>query len=623
MLLFSSLSLISQNDPYDSQIMESTDTTEIDNLILEPKTSGSWVLSPITIDNAGVFDWAWASSQSWCSGSGSVNDPYVIENVKIDAGYSSSGITILNSMNPHFILRNITAYKSGTSFGRSGIHLDSVVNAKIIDCNLSNNGAGIFMNDCNDITISGNILGFNWYGIYFYSINYIINIDDNHILNNTYSGIDASSPSAFDYIRITSNNIENNGEYGIVFEVMGTSNVILDNTIDTHGDDGIYLEDVLNTYLGGNTITNSDLCGIRILNSDNNDIVNNEIYDNGIDGIQLTNCDNNLISANTIKRNGNGDFSGGIITEISHNIFIIDNIVNDNTNYGIYQHDSNYGLVSGNTIMDNLDLGVYSNNGDFQTFTDNTIENNGKYGLLNYYGDYGYLHNNIVSGHTQWGLRLSTSDYSTISNNEAKNNEDGITLYFSDFSIVKGNLVSGSISIGIQIGDYSYYNTISENRVEKNHIAIELTNEADFNTIYHNCFSKADVSGYLVSDAGYKNFWDNNYYDDNYAKVDANGDGISDVSYFIKTANSEDKRPLMRCPFETPSSPYIPSSSSSSSKDDDKEEVDLNLLWISLIIGGVIGGGVGAFFIIKYTKKDDGFVNVFSKKSKHSKKPKK
>ena len=72
-------------------------------------------LSPIYIDDSlsgvGAQNWTWASNQPWCSGSGTWSDPYLLENLTIDAQNASSGIEILNS-NRYFIFNNVTVYNS-------------------------------------------------------------------------------------------------------------------------------------------------------------------------------------------------------------------------------------------------------------------------------------------------------------------------------------------------------------------------------------------------------------------------------------------------------------------------------------------------------------------------------
>ena len=60
---------------------------------------------PIFIDGNGAQNWGWAVSQPWCTGSGTYNDPFIIENLILDARGSESCIRIIDS-NVRFLIRN-------------------------------------------------------------------------------------------------------------------------------------------------------------------------------------------------------------------------------------------------------------------------------------------------------------------------------------------------------------------------------------------------------------------------------------------------------------------------------------------------------------------------------------
>ncbi|TFG23688.1 MAG: hypothetical protein EU529_06555 [Promethearchaeota archaeon] len=64
------------------------------------KKADSWILSPFVIDDergTGDYNWSEAADQDWCSGSGTIGDPYIIENVTINVVGSRSGIHIKDS----------------------------------------------------------------------------------------------------------------------------------------------------------------------------------------------------------------------------------------------------------------------------------------------------------------------------------------------------------------------------------------------------------------------------------------------------------------------------------------------------------------------------------------------
>ncbi|MHA1292446.1 MAG: hypothetical protein ACTSQJ_07245 [Promethearchaeota archaeon] len=65
-------------------------------------------LNPIIIND----NWSdTADKHDWCYGDGTPWDPYIIENVVIDAQSQTNGISILNS-NDFFIIRNCTIFNA-------------------------------------------------------------------------------------------------------------------------------------------------------------------------------------------------------------------------------------------------------------------------------------------------------------------------------------------------------------------------------------------------------------------------------------------------------------------------------------------------------------------------------
>ncbi|MFX0012905.1 MAG: hypothetical protein ACFE9R_21525, partial [Candidatus Hermodarchaeota archaeon] len=80
--------------------------------IKKPKTSGvynSIIIDDLLISNTTTKgNWAWAETQEWCSGSGTLLDPYIIESNIWNMSLRIDGLKINNSHNKHFIIRNCT-----------------------------------------------------------------------------------------------------------------------------------------------------------------------------------------------------------------------------------------------------------------------------------------------------------------------------------------------------------------------------------------------------------------------------------------------------------------------------------------------------------------------------------
>ena len=222
------------------------------------------------INNSG---WVAFKSAGNCTGNGNYSEPYVIEDLVIDANNNGSGILIDNS-DVYFRIENCTIYNS-RGYPSAGIKLSNVINAQLIDNDCSSNDDGIELRYSSNNTISGNTANNNyWDGIYLYRSNN--NTISGNTADNCYSGISLQS-SLNNNI---SGNTAKNNNYGIELEYSDY------NTIS------------------GNTASNNEWDGIDLQESDNNTISGNTANNNGIDGISLFwSSDNNTISGNTLIGN--------------------------------------------------------------------------------------------------------------------------------------------------------------------------------------------------------------------------------------------------------------------------------------------------------------------------------
>lgn len=238
-----------------------------------PKKSGDWNLQFIHIDG----NWSHTvGNYTWCSGDGSWTNPYIIENVTIDASSSPtrSGILINNSKNDYFIINNCNVYNAGSGYNDSGIKLENSNNGTITGCKCSNNGRfGIFLyNHCKNNTISGNTANENYNdGIYlFYDCD-----------NNTISG-----------------NIANdNDNHGINLYYWCTHNIISNNTTNYNEWDGITIHISGYSIVSGNT-ANYNRYGIYLYSSNFNIVSGNILIGNN-ECIFEQECEENIFENNT------------------------------------------------------------------------------------------------------------------------------------------------------------------------------------------------------------------------------------------------------------------------------------------------------------------------------------
>ncbi|MFX0011778.1 MAG: right-handed parallel beta-helix repeat-containing protein, partial [Candidatus Hermodarchaeota archaeon] len=121
-------------------------------------------------------NWSVAKAAGICTGNGTYSDPYVIEDLEIDAEYSGSCILVENS-SVYFRIENCTLYNSG--YNSAGILLLNANNSQLFNNNCSSNyHYGLHLRDCNYNNITGNTVYGGYYGIS------LINSNNNVISGN-------------------------------------------------------------------------------------------------------------------------------------------------------------------------------------------------------------------------------------------------------------------------------------------------------------------------------------------------------------------------------------------------------------------------------------------------------
>jgi len=217
---------------------------------------------PIYIDGDNSF----TPANGATSGSGTENDPYVIEGWDISAK-NDHGIWI-NNTTAYFIIRN--CYVHGGKENYLGIYFESVKNGRI-----------------DNVTSNTNIVG-----IEFGSSN------KNSIENCT---------------------IENNQFEGIRVDY-GVSNAVT-NCVISNNQIGILFAGADNNVVAGCVLKNSSDCGVYFALSDNN-VVKGCVIENNNDGIRLRrNSENNLIVNNIVLNNFSGILLDSDHNHVFHNHF--------------------------------------------------------------------------------------------------------------------------------------------------------------------------------------------------------------------------------------------------------------------------------------------------------------
>ena len=492
------------------------------------RSSGHWNLSPFVINDApgSPNDWVWAETQPWCSGSGTFEDPYLIENVTIDGENSGSCLTIINS-DKYFRIENCTVFNAGTATTDSGIYLISAGNGTLINNNCSFNyryGIRIYLSD--NTTVSGNIANNNSFGIYTQSSNNTIS--GNIAINNKFNGILISTS----HNNTISGNTANNNSYGI--SITSNNNIVSRNTANNNKNHGINLVQSDYNTISGNTVKNNQDHGIRLLSSNSTTISGNIIDNNVNNGIVVTsNCEYNLIYKNHFINNGIHALDEGISNSWNSSITgnYWDNYTGSDANDdGIGDTPHNFGTgidylpiwnFQSPIHIDDSATGVGAHNWTWAetqpwcsgsgTFSDQyiidglniTARGVGNGILIGNSSKYFIVRNCkiIESGSINYdaGIHLDHAGNGTLINNNCTFNKLATYLYYSDNTTVLGNTANYN-DYGIYIS-YSDNTTVSGNTAYNNQeIGIYLyasnNNTVSGNTAYNN----QKIGIYIVSD---------------------------------------------------------------------------------------------------------------------------
>jgi len=164
------------------------------NIQFYDEATGYWELAPFVIDDTGNghYNWSEIVSFPWCSGSGTSNDPYIIEYLTIDGNDLTNCITIRES-DVFFTIQYSSFFNAGNDgYEEAGIKLMRISNGTLLKLNCSRNNAnGIVLDSCQYITITSCSVNHNSLnGILLIDSSYIKIIDNRDTINfNEFYGI--------------------------------------------------------------------------------------------------------------------------------------------------------------------------------------------------------------------------------------------------------------------------------------------------------------------------------------------------------------------------------------------------------------------------------------------------
>ena len=317
---------------FNGNFLNNIQESECENNIIKFNYMDGSLFSPVIIDDDGGGDFTWSEAKalfSWCTGSGSYSDPYIIQNLIIDGQNSSSCIEIRNSK-VYFIIRNCTLFNSREEWSAGGIKFYKVSNGTLLNNNCSyNNWNGIFIYYSDSNQVINCTTNNNTYGIKADFSNYC-NFSGN-IVNDNLIGIFLEGNNH----SILNNNVNYNSEAGIMTQY-GNHSVIIRNSASNNGA-GIWLNHESNKFkVLNNSVRNNQYVGINVYNSNESLIYGNNISNNSQEGIFIRESDNNTITGNIIINNP----MDGIYIDFSENCLFFNNTFINNGNNAL-DHGSN------------------------------------------------------------------------------------------------------------------------------------------------------------------------------------------------------------------------------------------------------------------------------------------
>jgi parallel beta-helix repeat protein len=197
----------------------------------------------------------------------------------------------------------------------------------------------------------------NYFGQYSYEA-YGLEVRNNEFRDNLYYGFDPHDYST--KFVVADNKVYNNGNHGIIFSRGCTLNLIINNEVYGNANHGIMLD----------------------RGSNNNEISGNLVYNN-TDGVAIFQSSNNLIKSNILRDNVRGVRvnatydNDDIFDGISANNTITENVIQNNSQYGIYLYErADENIITANDIIGSVSAGIYIKTGG-NLIQDNSVEQNG------------------------------------------------------------------------------------------------------------------------------------------------------------------------------------------------------------------------------------------------------
>ena len=435
------------------------------------------------------------------------------------------------------IVLNGAGYTLGGTGSGTGIFIQGRDKVTIKNLRITNFNYGIKLTwlnyDSSDyrrsVTISGNIIIGNKYGIAFIQDAPQCEISNNHFADNTYAVYYPSGAI------LRGNQFKNNGY--CIYDDYSINNVDSSNTVN---------EKPIYYWVNQQDKTVPANAGwVALKNCKNITVQGLNLNGVGGDGLSLYNTNSSTINGNTIGGNSNG-----ITLQASHGNTISNNRLINNKEYGILIESSCNNSAIKNQIAGNLKDGV----------------------LVEYHSFNNTITQNQIIGNNDTGVNLKTmqafepvniKDFTTLSQNTISKNGVGIWINNAIRNIIILNNITENNGWGIKLEGTQKNNIIHHNNFINNNVTDAL--QVCIGGFFNQTVPSRINNGTLAENGsmsfappkiefvgGSANFWDNgrggNYWSDymtrypNASNVDKTG--VGNTPFYINE-NNMDRYPLM------------------------------------------------------------------------------
>jgi parallel beta-helix repeat protein len=452
-----------------------------------------------------------------------------------------SGFTIRNSSGnvvQVFNVNNCNLTGNSLAQGSVGVHLLNSGGGCLVGNHVSSAVIGVCLKSCNGTLVEGNNVTDSQDAAVLMSNSSKVVADSNFLSKSVNQGLFLNYSSG----NVVSGNMIFNNAVGLRLQY-SNGNVVTGNDATNNGLEGFSLYSSNGNNMSGNVIRYNGF-GLRLTYSGNNTLRSNSILSNdvnfGVEAAALSSFTNDIDTSNKINGKdiyylvnrkdlvlNSGSNAGYVAVVNSDDIVVRDLTLTDN-NEGLLCVYSDRCAVENNTFMNNR-LGVYIYNSNLVSVKGNVVNGSSDKGMFISECYSISVEDNVITKSALGVSLYSFMNSSLVRNNVTGNLDRGIQMLGSNNNFVSQNLMSGNTLDGMYAYN-SHNNTLSENQAIGNMRDGIWVDTCINNTLIHNNVSRNAANGiYLLTSircqVRYNNVVGNNFVGLQLS-VDANNNSI-------------------------------------------------------------------------------------------------